>query len=199
MEQKLSRKEREYLQHRNEILQSAEKLFAEVGYHNTSMDMIAEKAEFSKGSLYNYFQNKENLFFSLLQEKLDSFTSKLNQKIEEQVSVEDKLSAHIAFYFDYFNQNSEFFKIAHTEKHRLDMNSREKLMLGVKEKYFSYTSMIIKIIRQTGCDTEKAELLAESINGILNSLMTRKILTGNKFTISKLKNFALENTLKLLR
>jgi len=59
MGKKLTRRERDFKRHRSEIMDVAEKLFEEVGYHETTMDKIAERVEFSKGSLYNYFENKE--------------------------------------------------------------------------------------------------------------------------------------------
>jgi len=62
----LSRKERERLQHRQEILDTALKLFSERGFHNVSMQQIAEESEFAVGTLYNFFESKETLFEELL-------------------------------------------------------------------------------------------------------------------------------------
>ena len=61
-----SRKERERLRHREEILSAAMRLFAENGFHNVSMQEIATAAEFATGTLYNFFPSKEDLFFELL-------------------------------------------------------------------------------------------------------------------------------------
>jgi AcrR family transcriptional regulator len=61
-----SRKEREREQHRQEILSAARELFADKGFHNISMQEIAAAAEFATGTLYNFFQSKEDLFFELL-------------------------------------------------------------------------------------------------------------------------------------
>jgi AcrR family transcriptional regulator len=63
---KESRKERERLRHRQEILAAALQLFAAKGFHNVSMQQIAAAAEFATGTLYNFFPSKEDLFFELL-------------------------------------------------------------------------------------------------------------------------------------
>jgi len=63
---KSPRKEREKLQHRQEILSVALRLFADKGFHNVSMHEIAAAAEFATGTLYNFFASKEDLFFELL-------------------------------------------------------------------------------------------------------------------------------------
>lgn len=44
------------------VLTAATELFAERGFHRTEMDEIARRAGISKGSLYNYFKSKDDLF-----------------------------------------------------------------------------------------------------------------------------------------
>jgi AcrR family transcriptional regulator len=62
----LSRKKRERLRHRQEILDTALKLFSERGFHTVSMQQIAEASEFAVGTLYNFFESKETLFEELI-------------------------------------------------------------------------------------------------------------------------------------
>lgn len=64
----LSRKEREKLNRKMAILSSAVPLFAEKGYDDTTIDDIAEKAEFGKGTIYNYFQSKEEIYWAIHEE-----------------------------------------------------------------------------------------------------------------------------------
>ena len=47
------------------ILNAAEKIFEEVGFVNATMDDIAREASMSKGSIYFYFQSKENLYMAI--------------------------------------------------------------------------------------------------------------------------------------
>ena len=59
---------------RSQIQSAALQMFFEKGYKNTSMNDISAKAGISKGLIYHYFKNKEDLFFSLqemLQDCLD--------------------------------------------------------------------------------------------------------------------------------
>jgi TetR/AcrR family transcriptional regulator, repressor of fatR-cypB operon len=69
--QKLSRKERERLFKRQEIVNAARTVFASRGFSAATLDEIAEKAEFGKGTLYNYFQSKEELFETVIADVLD--------------------------------------------------------------------------------------------------------------------------------
>ena len=52
-------------------------LFSQKGYHNVSMQEIAEKAEFAIGTLYKFFQNKEDLYKALVLEQCDQFEEAL--------------------------------------------------------------------------------------------------------------------------
>jgi len=60
------RREREKLMRRQSILSAAEILFAHNGYRKTKIEDIAEKAEVSVGTVYGYFQNKEELLVAVL-------------------------------------------------------------------------------------------------------------------------------------
>jgi AcrR family transcriptional regulator len=51
---------------RNEIIEAAEAVFFAKGYQNTTMDDIARSAEFSKRTLYVYFNSKEQLYFEIM-------------------------------------------------------------------------------------------------------------------------------------
>ncbi len=62
------RRLREKEQRYNTILKAAETLFAQKGYHQTSIEEIADVAEVSTGAVYLYFKNKEDLLITMMQE-----------------------------------------------------------------------------------------------------------------------------------
>ena len=65
----VNRKEREKLRHREEILDAAEGVFAEKGFHRSTMEDVAGRAEFSVGTIYNYFNSKELLYHALIEQR----------------------------------------------------------------------------------------------------------------------------------
>lgn len=79
----LERKQREKEQRRNEILDAAEKIIFSKGLEQASMDEIAEMAELSKGTLYLYFKNKEDLYLAINQRGLELFYNKLEKTIQD--------------------------------------------------------------------------------------------------------------------
>jgi AcrR family transcriptional regulator len=67
----LSRRERERLARREAMLDAALAVFSEKGYGGASVDEIAERAEFGKGTIYNYFPGgKDELFLTLFEERV---------------------------------------------------------------------------------------------------------------------------------
>lgn len=53
---------------RQQVLRGAEAVFLEHGYEGASMSQIAQRAKVSKGTLYNHFENKADLFAALIDE-----------------------------------------------------------------------------------------------------------------------------------
>lgn len=67
----LSRRERERLARRLAMLDAALAVFGEKGFEGATLDEIAERAEFGKGTLYNYFPGgKDELYRSLFEERV---------------------------------------------------------------------------------------------------------------------------------
>ncbi len=77
----IARREAEAARKQDQILDAAARLFAERGFHRTTTKDIALAAEVSEGTLYNYFDNKNDLLFSIL-ERLGEYELPTNWKDE---------------------------------------------------------------------------------------------------------------------
>ena len=71
------RRLREKERYRQEILSAALRLFAEKGYHGTSMQEIAAEADFAVGTLYRFFPSKKALYEALVIEEALRFHQKM--------------------------------------------------------------------------------------------------------------------------
>jgi len=143
---RLTRREREHQARRQEILQAARRVFAEKGFHGATVDEIAEAAEFGKGTLYSFFENKDDLFFSLLKEGLDT----LYKLAAESITAHEDCRQQIADMTDgilrYFEENIDFFRILATEREnlcgRLCDEWRERLL----EKHRELVGLVAQVI-----------------------------------------------------
>ncbi|MBI3839650.1 MAG: TetR/AcrR family transcriptional regulator [Planctomycetia bacterium] len=66
----LSRKQREVQEREARILEVAQELLVQHGYHGLSMDRIAEVLEYSKGTMYQHFSCKEEVLLALANQAL---------------------------------------------------------------------------------------------------------------------------------
>ena len=76
---------------RIEILKSAAAAFRRHGYHGASVDEIASALDMTKGNLYYYFQNKEEILFACHDYSLDELLALMEQVRAESTSPDDKL------------------------------------------------------------------------------------------------------------
>lgn len=76
---------------RIEILKSAAAAFRRRGYHGASVDEIASALDMTKGNLYYYFQNKEEILFACHDYSLDELLALMGQVRAEPTGPDDKL------------------------------------------------------------------------------------------------------------
>jgi AcrR family transcriptional regulator len=76
---------------RIEILKSAAAAFRRHGYHGASVDEIASALDMTKGNLYYYFQNKEEILFACHDYSLDELLTLMDQVRAEDTRPDDKL------------------------------------------------------------------------------------------------------------
>ena len=87
----MSRREREREQRRSEMIAAARTIFARTGYAQTKLEDVADLAEFGKGTLYNYFPNKEALLASVLEETFRGFITIFEETLGTDLSFEEKI------------------------------------------------------------------------------------------------------------
>jgi AcrR family transcriptional regulator len=92
------------------IKETALGLFAEKGFSSTPISAIAKKAGISKGLIYNYFTNKEDLIGTIMLEGIDEFMSVYDPKNEEAIS-EEIFKYFIDRTFEILKQNLDFWKL----------------------------------------------------------------------------------------
>ena len=105
------RKEREKEQRRNEIIDAAEKVFFTKGIDNATMDEVAETAELSKGTLYIYFKNKEDLHFAICRRGLIILMNDFEKVVTmEKTVLENLISIGLSF-VNFARKHSDYFKV----------------------------------------------------------------------------------------
>jgi len=105
------RREREEKARLATILVAAENIFSEHGYYQARMDDIAEAAELAKGTLYYYFNSKDEIFLHLLERESKRVHEEIQKRISEESSFLEALEEAMEFYLEYFEKNHGFMKM----------------------------------------------------------------------------------------
>ncbi len=111
MSEPLSRREREKKSRLDGIVETAEEMFAQRGYENTSMDDIARASEFTKRTLYKYFMNKEDLFFAVIRGCFQKLFAYVESSFRSGKTGQEKMKAGLAAYFRFYRENPEKFRL----------------------------------------------------------------------------------------
>jgi len=109
------------------IVQSAIKLFSSRGYHATKMDDVAKQAKMSKGLIYFYFKNKEDLYMAVTKKAFEQ----LNAVFKDTLKSKDKKGLDLIF--DLINNFLEFAS-EHRMYHEAIMNFMGLVTLYNDEK-----------------------------------------------------------------
>ncbi len=104
------RKERQKTEMRESILDASLKLFTEEGYENVTMRKIADKIEYSVGTLYLYFKDKGEIFFELHSRGFAEFYNKQLsiQHIKDPI---ERLKAHGEAYIRFAMEFPEYYDL----------------------------------------------------------------------------------------
>lgn len=101
------RRTQERAQRKDEILQAARTVLNEVGWHRTTVDAVAERAQLSKGTIYLYFESKEAILAELVLQALVHLSQELATARDScsLLQPEQQLRAMAQAYF-FFAQNA---------------------------------------------------------------------------------------------
>jgi uroporphyrinogen-III synthase len=94
---------------RGKIIEAASLLFAQKNYHEVMMEDVAKLASLAKGTVYNYFSSKEELYFSIMQQRMEKLISSLKNKIEDERTSIDSLHSFIIHVYMFMMKYQTFF------------------------------------------------------------------------------------------
>lgn len=143
----MSRRERERLQRRREILDAARAVFAEKGYSNATLDEVAQRAEYAKGTIYNYFASKDDLLLAIFDDLYDDLNAIIEARFSpssmEGRSLEEVFHGFVRAYMEHFFQHRELFLILVKEAYRMVFSDdREKACYFQQQRERMVSAMV---------------------------------------------------------
>ena len=113
---------------RQRILEAAEEVFAEKGYHGAVVDDIVRTADMSKGGFYFHFPNKQGIFLALMEALTPRLISAAERAIAQETDPVAKVDAALRTVLDTFSRHRRLSKILLIEAVGLGHGFDEKLI-----------------------------------------------------------------------
>jgi len=154
---------------KDRLIQASIKLFAQQGYHNTTVAEIADEAGVAKGTVYWYFNSKEELFWGIIVSGVELLNSKLADEVEQiNKSAIEKLEAIIRLHLDFFKKGKNIVKMTQ----ECSASPGENFYKEIQKLREVGTNSVAKIIREGQENGEfvsniEAEELANFILGAI--------------------------------
>lgn len=94
---------------REKILEAAAQLFSQKNYHEVMMDDVAGLVSVAKGTVYNYFGSKEELYFSIMRLRMEKLTISLQDKMKSETNTINSLRSFILHLYMFMMKYKNFF------------------------------------------------------------------------------------------
>lgn len=108
----LSRREEAKALFRKAILDAAEQVFAERGFHVARISDVAKHARIGVGTVYNHFEQKEDLLRALLEERTARMLEHLTPRADDPAPFEQRLIVRLTRVLEYVEDHKGFFLLA---------------------------------------------------------------------------------------
>jgi len=189
-----SRREREKQVRESEIIAAAEKIFCQKGFDDASMDEIAREAQFTKRTLYQYFTNKEDLYFAVVQAGFSELTAYLQQVPQQGLTGYQKIVESCHQFYQFFKEKPGMVRlisyIGYVKKSTPeDSQKRQEFMQLNNDLFQSSTRAIVEGQADGSVRADvNAQMASFSLIFLMTGFFNQLAVSGNTFT----GNFSLD-------
>lgn len=176
---------------KKKILKAAMVVFADKGYHNARMIDVAEYADIGKGTIYEYFKSKKDLFIKLYQSMMEEQLIYITQSKSAHIKPAKKLENLITSTLQAYQQMENFYYIMLDFRVENRSNSEDAFEISQFARlYKDYRKEMGAIIEEGIKDKTfrkvDTDYVASIIMGITEGLMFQWICDRRAFTLKKI-------------
>jgi AcrR family transcriptional regulator len=157
---------------RERIERAALKLFVEQGVAETSIRDIAREAGVSQGAMYNHFESKDALAWSLFAEHFSEIGQELYNRALALDSLGDKFRAMIAYVFERFEQDWLLVSYVFLARHL----HLKRVTSTLANPYVAFRAVIASAMRRGEIPRQDTDLAASMVVGAIIQVIDTKIL-----------------------
>jgi TetR/AcrR family fatty acid metabolism transcriptional regulator len=169
---------------RESIIQAAIEVFSDKDFQTGSISQIAQRAKVAEGTIYQYFKNKEDLFFSIPVEKTKEFRTQLELHLEGISGAFNKIRKFVWYFLYFFKMNPGYGRILMLEI-RVSKSFVKTSTYDFLKKSVSPLLEIITEGQKEGVIREDTDvyILRHLVLGTLEHMVSRWLLKGEKYDL----------------
>ena len=131
---------------REEIINACEKLYQTMSFKEITMQEIGNATSFTRTSIYNYFQTKEEIFLALLQREYELWIADLEQIMEENAALtKDEFADKLARSLE---RRGQLLKIMSMNHYDTEGSSRQERLTEFKVIYGKSLHTVMSCLEQ---------------------------------------------------
>ncbi len=166
-----TRREREQQLRRELIMTAAQKLFEQKGFEQTTVDEIAAEAELGKGTIYSYFQSKDEIYIAILEKGLDILRDRVRRIESEQLSAIDTLYALYDTFIQFHRERKGLVATIFLQVDEAIFIHLGDMVRGLKNKSSEWVEMLSRVLQRGIAGGEfvafDVERMAKTIVGMI--------------------------------
>jgi AcrR family transcriptional regulator len=170
---------------RQGIMETALELFAEQGYHNTSISKITKAAGISKGLMYNYFKSKDALLDAILFGAADEKQAAAKSISMNETPPKQQLQMMIEGMFEMIQVNLHHWKLM------MALSLQDEISIQIQKKFSIQRAVAIQqfvhLFEELGA--EKPILEAFFLGSSLTGVMMQYIYLKEEYPLEEMKNY----------
>src|SRR6187549_2720392 len=179
---------------KSELLNAARAVFGKKGFHDASIEEIAEMAEVAKGTVYLYYKSKNDLYLEALRFGIGSLVNELKKRADSAGSCLETLRLLTRTKIVFFEENRDFFRIYYSELSKLP--SHPAAIAMVRDLYTDQTKVFERILRNGVRRRElraiDAEKTAFAIADLTRGVATQRLLGTSRTTLQDDVDFVVD-------
>lgn len=176
------------------ILDTALELFAEKGYHQTSISDITRKAGISKGLVYNYFESKEKMLQSIIQTGYDAAYSNLDLNGDHSLAKEEFVH-FLRITFQSVRENPKFWKLYSALV--LQPGIQDMVNAEYRGKAQEIQKLFFDFVKTSGSISPENDLIA--ISSLIKGAHLILITAPNFFPTGQFEDTIIEGCFRLIQ
>jgi AcrR family transcriptional regulator len=121
---------------RTQLLDAAEEVFGRKGFHETTLKEVAELAEFSVGSVYSFFESKDDLFRQIFVRRGEEFLPAMHELLDDAAADPlAQLHQLVDFEVGFFRQHPRFGRLYLRYSNATMLSTDREIDLVMRERY----------------------------------------------------------------